>query len=61
MGDQISANTGKVSAGFLNIFFGNGDRNIFLLHNAVCARDLVKQHLIVFPAVHIAGIAPHRH
>ena len=61
MGNEVSAHTGKVGAGFLNILFGNGNRDIFLLHNAVCSRGFIKEHLIILFAVHITGIAPHRH
>ena len=61
MGNQVCAHTGKIGAGFLNILFGNGYGDILFLYNAVRSRGFVKQHLIVFLAVHITGIAAHRH
>ena len=61
MGNQVSADPGKVGTGFFNVLFADRHRDIFFLNDAVDAGSLVKQHLIVFPAVHIAGIAPHRH
>ena len=61
MGNQVCAHTGKVGAGFFDVFLADRHRDILLLNDAVGAGGLVKQHLIVFPAVHIAGIAPHGH
>ena len=61
MGNQVCAHTGKVGAGFFDVFLADRHRDIFLLNDAVGAGGLVQQHLIVFPAVHIADIAPHRH
>ena len=61
MGDQVSADPGKVGAGFFDVLFADRHRDIFLLNDAVGAGGLVQQHLIVFPAVHIAGVAPHGH
>ena len=61
MGDQVGTDPGKVGAGFFDVLFADRHRDIFLLNNAVGAGGLVQQHLIVFPAVHIAGIAPHGH
>ena len=61
MSNQVSADPGKVGAGFLDVLFADRHRDIFLLHDAVGAGSLVQQHLIIFPAVHIAGIAPHGH
>ena len=61
MGNQVCAHTGKVGAGFFDVLFADRHRDIFLLNDAVGAGGLVQQHLIVFPAVHIAGIAPHGH
>ena len=61
MGDQVCADPGKVGAGFFDVLLPDRHRDIFLLNDAVGIGSLVKQHLIVFPAVHIAGIAPHGH
>ena len=61
MGDQVSADPGKVGAGFFNVLLADRHRDIFFLNDAVGAGSLVQQHLIVFPAVHITNIAPHGH
>ena len=61
MGDQVCADPGKVGAGFFDVLLPDRHRDIFLLNDAVGTGSLVKQHLIVFPAVHIASIAPHGH
>ena len=61
MSDQVGTDPGKVGAGFFDVLFADRHRDIFLLNDAVGAGCLVQQHLIVFPAVHIAGVAPHGH
>ena len=61
MSDQVSTDPGKVGAGFFDVFLADRHRDILLLNDAVGAGGLIKQHLIVFPAVHIAGVAPHGH
>ena len=61
MGDQVGADPGKVGAGFFDVLLADRHRDIFLLNDAVGAGGLVQQHLIVFSAVHIAGVAPHGH
>ena len=61
MSNQVGADPGKVGAGFFNVLFADRYRDIFFLNDAVGAGGLIKQHLIVFPAVHIAGVAPHGH
>ena len=61
MGDQVGTDPGKVGAGFFDVLLADRHRDIFLLNDAVGAGGFVQQHLIVFPAVHIAGVAPHGH
>ena len=61
MSDQVGADPGKVGAGFFDVFLADRHRDILLLNDAVGAGGLIKQHLIVFPAVHIAGVALHGH
>ena len=61
MGDQVGADPDKVGAGFFDVLLVDRHRDIFLLNDAVGAGGLIKQHLIVFSAVHIAGVAPHGH
>ena len=61
MSDQVGADPGKVGAGFFDVLLADRHRDILLLNDAVGAGGLIKQHLIVFTAVHIAGVALHGH
>ena len=61
VGDQVSAGAGKVGARLLNVLLLHGDREILLLHDAVAARGLVQQHLVVLFPVHIQTVVSHGH
>ena len=60
MGDKVSTHTGKVVPCFLNVLFADRYRHIFVLHNRISPRCLIKQHLVVFRAVLIQTVIGHR-
>ena len=60
MPDQVCAHTGKVIPRFLKVFLGDGNGHILILHNGVCPRCLVEQHLVIFLAVFIQTVLRHR-
>ena len=59
MGGKVSTHTGKVCSCFLHIFLVDGNGDIFLLHDAVCAGGFFKQHLVILTAVLIQFITHH--
>ena len=61
MGDKVSTHTGKIISGFFNILFADRYRHILILHNGICTCCLIKQHLIVFPAILVPEILLHGH
>ena len=61
MGDQVSAGSGEVGPGLGHILLLHGDRDIFLLHNAIAARGFVQKHLVILLAVVVQAIALHGH
>ena len=59
MPDQVSAHTGKVIPRFLKVLLGYGNGHILILHNGVCPRCLIEQHLVIFLAVFIQTVLRH--
>ena len=58
---QVGTNAGEVRSCFLHVLSGYRDRQVFLLHDTVCARSLVQQHLVIFLAVLVQSVLLHRH
>ena len=56
--DELAADAGEEAPRVVHTLLRDGDRDIFVLHDGVCARRMVEKHLIVFPAVGIEVVAP---
>ena len=60
VGSQIRTHTGKIGPGLLYILFCYRDRDIFFLQDTVAGRCFCKQHIVVFTAVSVQAVLPHR-
>ena len=60
MGDKVSTHTGKIIAGFFDVLLADGYGHILILHDGICPRCLVEQHLVVLFAVLIQSVIRHR-
>ena len=58
---QVSANAGEIRSRLIHIFSCYRNRQVLLLHDTVCARSLIQQHLVIFLAVLVQSVLLHRH
>ena len=58
---QVSANAGEIRSRLIHIFSCYRNRQVLLLHDTVCARSLVQQHLVIFLAILIQSVLLHLH
>ena len=58
---QVGTNAGEVRSCLLHVLSCYRNRQVLLLHDSVCARSLVQQHLVIFLAVLVQSVLLHRH
>ena len=59
MPDKVSTDTGKIIPRFLDVLLAYRYRHIFVLHDGISPRRLVKQHLVVLLTVLIQTVLRH--